>query len=108
MSSYTPAGPKIELEQVLSDTRLIEGADLIAIAIYTQDIYVIIKCTHLLQVEQGIMPLKKNTVIDKDTFTKALSMSKTPLVFSSSYLNMEPYREPIMTYKQKIEELQNQ
>ena len=106
MSSYTPAGKKIELEELLFDSRMTKDADLIAISVCTQDIYVIIKCSHLLQVEQGIMPLKKNDVIDKDTFHKALSLSRVPLVFSSSYLNMEPYREPIMAFRQKLEELQ--
>lgn len=105
MSSYTKAEPKIELKRLLNESRVVNDADLIAISVYTQGIYVIIKCTHLLQVDQGIMPLKNNSVIDSITFHAALSMARCPLVFSSSYLDMEPYRDAILTFKQKVEEL---
>lgn len=105
MSSYKLAGPKIEFKDILKDSRISKEADLIAISLFRQNMFLIIKCSHLIQFgEDDPRPLKRFEVVNSAIFYRALVLSETPLVFSSSYLNMEPYRGIIMSYKQELEE----
>ena len=115
MSSYSKPEEKIEVSKFTEDNpRIINNADLLAIHVYPHNMYVILKWNFVIPVmdeNKNSKIIKSGDVISKESFQNILTISNSPIVLNSSYLNMEPYRNEIMSFyeekeKQEINKLE--